>query len=97
MIPIKKLRKRSYNKFIDAQKHLSYSRLIYEQCTNTNEDEREILKCMADVWCLLLEQAERVYALGDYRYHSTVGMVCVKRRVPNHTGQTKRTATVQMF
>jgi hypothetical protein len=146
MIPIKQLRKRPYNKYIDAQKLLSYSRLtspvqakvrlllhvalchvpcfallnycngeaqnedfvflfylfqnpadMYEQCANTNEDERELLKCTADICCMLLEKAKRVYALGDYRYHSTVGMVCVNRRVPNHTGQTKRTAPVQRF
>jgi hypothetical protein len=100
MIPIKQLRKRSYNKYIDAQKLLSYNRLtshvqakvrlrlllnvalchvpcfallnycngeaqnedfvfplylfqnpadMYEQCANTNEDERELLKCTADI------------------------------------------------
>jgi hypothetical protein len=36
----------------------------YGQCANTNEDERALLKYMAEIWCLLLEKAERVYAWG---------------------------------
>jgi hypothetical protein len=37
----------------------------YGQCANTIEDERALLRYMAEIWCQLLEKAARVYSWGS--------------------------------